>query len=132
MVIDASVAFKWIVEEPDSDKAQMLVGRTDLIAPVLIYSEVGNALVKRVNDGELAPSLSLREQLADLAELLVTVDERSIAPRAYEMAIELKHPIYDCVYLALAEALGEELLTADRKFLKRLKTHAFGRIAQLL
>lgn len=132
MVIDASVAFKWIVDEPDSDKAHTLIGRSDLIAPVLIYSEVGNALVKRVNRGELAPSLSLREQLADLAELLVTVDERNVAPRAYEMAVELRHSIYDCMYLALAEALGEHLLTADTKFLKRLKPHAFGDIARPL
>lgn len=132
MVIDASVAFKWIVDEPDSDKAHMLVGRTDLVAPLLIYSEVGNALVKRVNRGELAPSLPLRDQLADLAELLVTVDERKVAPRAYEMAVELRHPIYDCMYLALAEALGESLLTADRKFLTRLEPHAFGSIARPL
>lgn len=132
MVIDASVAFKWIVDEPDSDKAHLLIGRSDLIAPVLIYSEVGNALVKRVNSGELAPTLSLREQLADLAELLVTVDERNVAPRAYEMAVALSHPIYDCMYLALAEALGEGLLTADRKFLTRLESHAFGKIALAL
>lgn len=132
MVIDASVAFKWLVDEPDSDKAHLLIGRSDLIAPVLIYSEVGNALVKRVNSGELAASLSLREQLADLAELLMTVDERSVAPRAYDMAVELRHPIYDCMYLALAEALGEDLLTADRKFLARLEPHAFGKIARPL
>ena len=108
------------------------MGRTDLIAPVLMYSEVGNALVKRVNSGELAPSLSLREQLIDLAELLMTIDERNVAPRACEMAITLKHPIYDCMYLALAESLGEKLLTADLKFLARLKPHAFGAIARPL
>lgn len=132
MVIDASVAFKWIVEEPDSDKARDLIGRADLIAPVLVYSEVGNALFKRVNSGELAPSLSLREQIADLAEVLITMDERHVAPRAYELAVELKHPIYDCMYLALADALGDKLLTADYKFVTRLKSHPLSRIVQLL
>ncbi len=39
---------------------------------------------------------------------------------ALEIAIEIAHPIYDCVYLALAQRLGRTLVTADRRFLRSL------------
>ena len=44
MIIDASVAFKLIVEEPGSEEAIGWIGRTDLVAPSLVHAEVGNAL----------------------------------------------------------------------------------------
>ena len=57
------------------------------------------------------------ERLADLARYLRTVDETPVMPRALRLAVDLEHPIYDCIYLALAEQVGDELLTADRRFL---------------
>ena len=40
----------------------------------------------------------------------------ALAPRAYEIAIELDHPVYDCIYLALAERESALLVTFDRRF----------------
>ena len=40
---------------------------------------------------------------------------------ALEMAIELRHPIYDCFYLALAQRQRCALVTADRRFLRVAK-----------
>ena len=37
------------------------------------------------------------------------------------MAIETKRSIYDCLYLALAEALGGRMVTADAKFFQSLQ-----------
>jgi predicted nucleic acid-binding protein len=52
-----------------------------------------------------------------LAELcpLATLAERALA-----IAEELRHPAYDCFYLALAEAKEARLVTADRRFAQRL------------
>ena len=44
LVIDASVALKWFVEEQGSDKARGLLSREErLIAPELLLAEVFNA-----------------------------------------------------------------------------------------
>jgi predicted nucleic acid-binding protein len=52
-----------------------------------------------------------------LAELCPLV---GLAARALAIADELRHPAYDCFYLALAQARDARLITADRRFTGRL------------
>lgn len=131
MIIDASVAFKWLVAEPDSSAAIEWIGLTELLAPTLLHAEVANALWKRVQRGELAAD-GAPEQLENLADIVSTVDESPMLGRALQLAVELRHPVYDCVYLAVAEAHDQELLTADRRFLSALSgsVHS-GRVRRL-
>lgn len=132
MVIDASVAFKLVVEEPDSGEALAWVGRAELVAPTLVHAEVGNALWKRIRKGELTAGDEIGERLSDLGRYVRTVDETAALPRALELAVALGHPIYDCVYLALAEAVDDELLTADRRFVRAVKGTPFeARVREL-
>lgn len=116
MIIDASIAFKLVIEEEGSAAAIGWIGRADLVAPALIHAEVGNALWKRVRKREIAADTELEERLSDLARYIRTVDEVPFMHRALRMAVELDHPIYDCVYLAIAEAFDDHLLTADQRF----------------
>lgn len=132
MIIDASVAFKWLADEPDSDLARQWIGRADLIAPTLLFAEVGNAIWKQVRRKEFLSDAPLQEQLADLAQIVTTVDESSVAPRALEMAIALDHAIYDCVYLALAEDMNDRVLTADRKFIRTVGATPLSQFLQPL
>ena len=121
VIIDASVAFKLIVDEPGSEEAIAWIGRAELTGPILIHSEVGNALWKRVRMGELADDAEIAGRLSDLDHYIRTVDETSLVPRALQLAIDLTHPVYDCVYLALAEADDDGLLTADGRFIRALE-----------
>jgi predicted nucleic acid-binding protein len=118
MIIDASVAFKLVVDETDSAEAIAWIGRSELVGPTLIHAEVGNALWKRVRKKELADDGEIEARLADLTRYVRTVDETMLVPRALRLAIDLARPVYDCVYLALAEAQDDALLTADRRFLR--------------
>ena len=114
LVIDASVATKWILPEPGSDRAAALRHEDDdLIAPALIVSEIGNAIWKRVMWRELQRDDAVRavEIAINLVSRLVPISD--LAPRALEIAIELQHPIYDCFYLALAEHERVPLVCAD-------------------
>jgi predicted nucleic acid-binding protein len=43
-----------------------------------------------------------------------------LLPRAMEVARRLDHPVYDCVYLALAEREHAAFVTADHRLLRRL------------
>jgi predicted nucleic acid-binding protein len=36
--------------------------------------------------------------------------------RALHLAHEIEHPLYDCLYLATAEAVAATVATADRRF----------------
>ena len=128
VVIDASVAAKWIFPEADSDRAAELRSPdNDFIAPSLIVAEIGNAICKAVLrkevDAQDATDM-LRIAVAHFARI-VPLDELGI--RATELAIELRHPVYDCFYLALAERERAPLVTADSRLLaaaKRAKVKA--------
>ncbi|MWB78502.1 PIN domain-containing protein [Pseudooceanicola sp. 216_PA32_1] len=119
-VVDTSVAIKWIVDEEDSDKAELLQG-ADMVAPALFRIEASNVLrtlvSKQVLANERAIDLFLFLQTAPVT--IIDADEL-LERRALDLALALEHPIYDCVYLALAERMDRQLITADRRFIKAL------------
>ena len=125
MIIDASVAVKWLISEDDSDIALAISTREDLFAPNLLLAEVANALCKKAKRGEIAPDV-VPLQLASLPEILELVDESDHVGRGAAIALELGHSVYDCIYLALAEARGDNLITADKKFLTRAADGPFA------
>ena len=122
-VVDASIAVKWVIPEVLSDKADRIRdGEDDVLAPDLLLVEVANALWKKT----AAEEISARE--AEAAFDLVKrsgLDLRPAAPllpRAMDLARRLSHPVYDCVYLALAEREEAAFVTADQRLLRRLST----------
>ena len=132
MIIDASVAFKWIFVEDGSEAASALLGRDDLLAPNLLLAEIGNALWKKGMRGELGDADAYAVQLAITRSLVTIADEGEVMPRALEMALDLEHPIYDCVYLALAESLDDVLITADTRFGRKVASSRFSDRLKLL
>lgn len=119
-VVDTSVAIKWIVDEEGSDKADLLQG-ADMVAPALLRIEAGNVLrtlaAKQILAIARAVDLYLFLQTAPIT--IIDADEL-LERRALDLALALEHPIYDCVYLALAERMDRRLITADRRFIKAL------------
>ncbi|HET8612850.1 MAG TPA: type II toxin-antitoxin system VapC family toxin [Sphingomonas sp.] len=132
MIVDASVALKWLVVEPDSGEALALLGRSDFAAPTLIHAEVGNAIWKKQRKGEFGPDPELLTLPDRLASIIETVDETPLLARALEIALELDHPIYDCIYLALAEDRGDRLVSADRRFLAKVGQSSFASLVEAL
>ena len=116
-VVDASVAVKWLVAEDDADIAEELAnGGHDLHAPRLMASEVANALWRKARTGEIERRAA-GVLLADVQDMPVRwgADE-ILSANAARLALALDHPIYDCVYLALADRIGAKVVTADRRF----------------
>lgn len=132
MIVDASVAFKWLVAESDSEQAiSWISSGTSLAAPTLILAEIGHALTKRIRRGELSVAGS-EERFARLPSLISLRDDASFMARAFDFSIELRHAFYDCLYLAAAEALDDQLLTADTVFAGKLAGHPLGGIVNVL
>lgn len=120
LVIDASIALKWVVEEEGTSEALILRRRAKAIAPDILPAECANVLWKKVRRGELSRDeafLAARLLQAADIELLPT---RSLLAPATRLAIELDHPAYDCFYLALAEECGCRFVTADDRLLRKL------------
>ena len=65
LVIDASIAIKWVVEEEGTPAALALRKQAKLIAPELLVAECANILWKKVLRGELS-----REEAVLAARLL--------------------------------------------------------------
>ncbi len=119
-VIDTSVAIKWIVDEDGSDDADLL-RNADMAAPALLRIEAGNVLrtIAARQDLSVTAAIDLFLLLQTAPVTIVDADE-DLERRALELALELQHPAYDCVYLALAERMDRRLVTADRRFLRSL------------
>ena len=122
VVIDASVAVKWLVAEVDSGAAielgnQWAEAGVALAAPHLLPFEVANALHRRV----LSKELSI-DRVGALVEFLfdMGIELFAAAPlhvRALALANEFdQRASYDAHYLALAEELDCEFWTADARF----------------
>jgi predicted nucleic acid-binding protein len=124
IVLDASVTVKWFASEPGSAEARSLVhSDEELVAPELTQVEVASALVKKamrqqLNLKEAHEALTLWFEAINYGNIVLLPDADYLAA-ASELALQLAHPLADCLYLALAERLGVALITADRAFARR-------------
>lgn len=120
LVIDASIAVKWLVEERGTPEALALRQKAKLIAPELLVAECANILWKKVKREELLkPEALLAARLLQGAEIEL-LPTRSLFEAATRMSIEIDHPAYDCLYLALAVEKECPFVTADVRFLRKL------------
>jgi predicted nucleic acid-binding protein len=115
VVIDASVALKWVLDEPGSDAAVAL-GEQELIAPALWLVEAANALWRNARIGQLT-SDEAAERFSELLNAPVaTLAMEPYLAQALDLAAAIGHPVYDCVYLALALHHRTYVVTADHRF----------------
>jgi predicted nucleic acid-binding protein len=116
LVVDASVAVKAVLREEHEAAARRVLSNGRLLAPHLLWAEIGNTLWKRHRRRE-ASLEEVRAMLADVRRLpVVTFAHWPLLPAAFDLAISLEQTVYDCLYLALAEARNSVVVTADRRF----------------
>jgi predicted nucleic acid-binding protein len=127
IVVDASVAVKWFLPETGSEEVTLLLSGTNkLIAPDLIRVEVAAAITRRVRLGELPEDEAMPicdAWLKALSDGVVTLTAaQDDLTEAIKLAMEIKHPLQDCLYLAVAMRLKAVLVTSDPVFVKRCST----------
>lgn len=133
VVVDTSVAVKWVLAEADSATANALLAEwtakgISMLAPALFAYEVTNVLRQRVRKGILTPDeakLAL-VGMSTLGPALATSTSQQDVLAASTRAIELAHQFgmpaaYDAHYLALAEHEGCDYWTADQRLWNTVK-----------
>ena len=132
-VIDANVGLKWFIEEHRSPAARKILEKgTSFIVPDIFIPEICNVVWKKFKNQEVT---------AEQGQAIVTnvpavidhiVPTAELAQRAFALAVQFNHPVYDCLYLALAERESITLITDDAKLVTVGKKAKLGRFMQAL
>jgi len=92
-----------------------LLLRTDLIAPAVIEVEIASSLIKYVRGNLISAEQMRRAMLENRNAISEFVADRQLLDAAIDISLAHRHPVYDCLYLALALDRSETLATADRR-----------------
>lgn len=122
-VLDASVAIKWVLPEEGSDKAIALQEAFEkavheLIAPDTLPIEIAHALTRAERRGALLPGQAMTRLSGILASSPDLHPYMQLLPRAVELSSQVRHGVFDCLYVALAEREQCEVVTADQRIVK--------------
>lgn len=124
VVLDASVVTKWYTKEKGSKAAieyrdLHVEGELTVIEPSLVIYEVTNALNYNPNFSEP----DVKESIKSLIDLHLEIIDPSkeMIERIVSLARDYGTSIYDSSYLALANMLDVNMVTADGNFWKKIK-----------
>jgi predicted nucleic acid-binding protein len=127
-VVDASVATSWVLPYTLSAQAKRI--RDDyvqqiheLIAPACFFDEVASALTKAERQKIIAVGKAI-ELLSDILQTSPTlIPHRHLLPRATIISSQTRSGLFDCLYIAVAEQEGCDVLTADQKLVRNVQMH---------
>ena len=128
IVIDASVALKWWLRDEDSTveadqiQTEFLYGDLSLVAPVLFDYEIVNTLKMAFVRSRIDEAYAL-SAISDLVAYdIERHDTRSLQPLAFHLACRHQRSVYDAAYLALAQTLGFDFYTGDKRLFNAVGT----------
>lgn len=113
MILDASVAVALLIRHPLSEAARA-IGPIEFAAPQALLAEVANTLWKYVMFADLARA-EAADAIGYAGQICSFVPDETLVADALDIALANRHPVYDCLYLALARQRRERLVTGDRK-----------------
>ena len=118
LVVDSCVVVKWVLPEPDRDKALQLFAQASasgdrLYVVDIALAEVANAIWKRQHRG-MTSAADAQKFLLALQDF--PLNQESSAPliaQAYYIAVKYDRSLYDALFVALTQTLGLQGVTAD-------------------
>jgi len=128
LVIDSSVAAKWFPpmdSEPLAVQAQVILddwksGAVEIVVPDILWAELGNILWKCVQRQRCTASEATLVLRAMLDTGLPTISTDKLVEAGLHIATAYDRPVYDCLYIALAQQVEAEFITADEKLANAL------------
>jgi predicted nucleic acid-binding protein len=129
IIVDASVALKWVIDEDGAEMARQLIIDEVLAAPDLLFIECANVLWAKARRGHLTQDQARAAMLAIDGAPVRTLPIRPHAAAAQAIALELHQTAYDSLYLAVALAERATMITADEVFARAALAHPVYRNA---
>lgn len=114
MIVDANLVIYWFCPSEFEGSVARFYGRPDLLAPSILLVETANALYKNARGGLIRPELCT-SSITLIEKTIQFVPDRDLLSIAIDVALSKLHPVYDCLYLALALQRQQPLATADRR-----------------
>jgi predicted nucleic acid-binding protein len=134
VAVDASLAVKWVVDEPYTDRALKLwadcaAARRPVLSAPHFPGEVANAIYQRFRTTDATKHLDLVDAQDALDRFLIYPVELANPPDLYRGAFTFAQAqglpaVYDSLYVVLAQLAGVELWTADQRLLAALAGRA--------
>ena len=124
LIVDTSVAIKWIfTEEYSEESLNLFQSLKNIDVPDLFFAEFGNVLWKRVNKGviNVDEAIASNKVLSCLPVPLIQHPTAPLLPAAIEIACQTGATVYDSIYIALAIREGTQCVTADQKLLRLIE-----------
>ncbi len=126
IVLDSSAALSSVILEPLTPIAIRLIdeyrqGIHDLIAPDIFPVETLNGLAKAERQKRISPGTAFSFWKGIIIDSPLYHPHFPLLARAYDISASTKSAVYDCIYVALAEREGCELVTVDGRLLKNLR-----------
>ena len=124
-VLDASVAICWVIPRPLTPKAVRLRDEYqrqihELLAPAAFIDEVAGALTKAERQKGIAVGQAAPLYAKVMNSPPVLIAHAPLIARAIDISSRTRSGYYDCLYVALAEREGCQLITADQKSVNHL------------
>lgn len=129
IVVDASVAIKWLFPEEGFEQAKALRHSYRCIAPQIVYAECSTVIWKKARRSELTKNEALRATAFVETFSIEVISLKELVPLAVDLSLALDHAVYDCFYLALAAIQDCQLVTADTKLHRKVHDLLPPRIA---
>jgi len=120
MVVDTMVYAYALLGVPEHrEAASATFDETPVIVPDTLWAELANVFRQWVRRHELDPALAseMMEDAEGLTDRVVTSE--SLWRPALDLAIEHAHPVYDTLFIALAQREDTRVATFDRRMLER-------------
>jgi predicted nucleic acid-binding protein len=127
VVLDASIVFPLLVKEDKSLLAQEnYANSTKNLVLDFLHIEISNALASAIRQRRITAALATKAQI-ELAELLpITEAASQYLTAAFALALEINHPVYDCLYAIAARENDATLVTCDARFAAKLDTTIYN------